>query len=1082
MYLSTEQRRLELPPSLRAKMYAFRRRVWTIKLAEAVCGAAFGVLAAYLITFAIDRLWDTPAAVRLVIFCAALVGCTLVPLALYRWLWRQRRLEQLACLLGRSEPSIGDQLLGIIELAHSESEQARSLALCEAAIKQVAEQAEKREFAEAVPNPKHRRRAAFACAALAIVVGLLTIYPAAATNAWARFMMPWHDTPRYTFAMVDPLPDHLVVAHGEPFSLTVKLAERTESRPHEGQAQVSAQTPVVAQITDGSYQFDLPPQIDKGWLDVRIGDYHKRIRLEPTLRPELNSIVADVALPAYLERTQPMKKDVRGGAISLVNGSQATFSATATRELAAAKVSGQPIAPQGATVVSPGTHVAGNGQVEFEWLDQFGLGGKEPFVLSINGREDEAPSIACEGLTTRKVVLDSEHLDFKISARDDYGVKRVGMEWEGVDKTNFKTPAAGERILSAGGPEKEELELAGTFSAKSFGIEPQPIHLRLFVEDYLPGRKRVCSPNYLLYVLNAEQHAIWLAEQLSKWHRQALEVRDRELQLYETNKKLRALEADELSKPETRQRIENQAEAERNNGRRLSNLVENGEDLIKQAMRNPEFGVGHLEKWAEMLQIMKDIAANRMPSVADLLKQSAQAASVAQNTPANNNRMAGQVQAVSPHQPKEGGQQAKPNNVPSIVDRESSQQPPKKGESAKESSNASKPSRLTLPVTTLTGGKASPGGPAGQKMEEAVLKQEALLAEFDKLADELNRLLANLEGSTLVKRLKAAARLQNRIAGRISDRVNAAFGVAPTSTKEGDRNLFKELAGQETQSSQNISNIMDDLQAYFERRQFAKFKIVLDDMRQQDVLGGLRQLGDDLPKENGVSMAQCEYWSDTLDRWAEDLVDPSSCGACPGAKSRRSLPPSIVLEVLQVLEAEINLREDTRVAQQAKSALSSEDYKKQSLQLSQTQKALAERIEKVTERIRDLPDGETEFAREIALLDAVGQVMSEATSILAKPETGSPAIAAETEAIELLLQSKRINPKAGGGAGPNPGGGGGGTTTDSALSLIGRGTNDKELRQAQGTAHATGEAGASLPEEYRAGLDAYFNRLERNPR
>jgi hypothetical protein len=56
------------------------------------------------------------------------------------------------------------------------------------------------------------------------------------------------------------------------------------------------------------------------------------------------------------------------------------------------------------------------------------------------------------------------------------------------------------------------------------------------------------------------------------------------------------------------------------------------------------------------------------------------------------------------------------------------------------------------------------------------------------------------------------------------------------------------------------------------------FKTVLDDMRAQDVIGALRQLTDDLKKENGLSMAQCEYWSDTLDRWAEDLVDPASGG------------------------------------------------------------------------------------------------------------------------------------------------------------------------------------------------------------
>ena len=42
---------------------------------------------------------------------------------------------------------------------------------------------------------------------------------------------------------------------------------------------------------------------------------------------------------------------------------------------------------------------------------------------------------------------------------------------------------------------------------------------------------------------------------------------------------------------------------------------------------------------------------------------------------------------------------------------------------------------------------------------------------------------------------------------------------------------------------------------------------------------------------------------------------------------------------------------------------------------------------------------------------------------------GAPAIAAETEAIELLLQAKRQSPKGGGGGGSNPGGGG---TADSA--------------------------------------------------
>ena len=77
------------------------------------------------------------------------------------------------------------------------------------------------------------------------------------------------------------------------------------------------------------------------------------------------------------------------------------------------------------------------------------------------------------------------------------------------------------------------------------------------------------------------------------------------------------------------------------------------------------------------------------------------------------------------------------------------------------------------------------------------------------------------------------------------------------------------------------------------------------------------------------------------------------------------------------------------------------------------------------------------------------------------------------------LQSKRINPKGGGGGGSTPGGGGTGTTHDSALALLGGGVNEKEVREDRGVSQATGESGPALPEEFRAGLDEYFNRLEK---
>jgi hypothetical protein len=1077
---------LRLPDTLQAQLHEFRRRVWTIKMVEAACIAAFGIVAAFLLMFGLDRVWDTPGWPRFALFAAALLGLVALPLALHRWVWRNRRLEQLARLLTRKHPHVGDQLLGIIELVKDDSEQARSWQLCEAAIVQVAADAQKRDFRDAVPNPRHKVWAGLFAFPAAFAVGLFAFLPDAASNAWARLSAPWKPTPRYTFAAVDPLKDTIVVAHGEPFTVSARLAEKTVWKPAQAVVQLGGQPPIAATLQDGRYEFSLPAQIDPGTLQVRVGDWVQHVRVEPMLRPELTSVNADVALPDYLGRPGVLKKDVRGGSIALVRGSRASFAITASRELSFAQIDGRAHATAGATVTSDATPVDGSRRLEFRWTDQFGLSGSAPFTLTVTGRDDEAPTISTEDLPRQRVVLDIEQLKFKVRAQDDFGVRQVGMEWVGLEDPTIKTPAKGERILAGGGNDKEHLEVLGTFTAKSLGIEPQPINLRVFVEDYLPGRPRVYSPTFTFYVLNAEQHAIWLTEQLSKWHRQSLEVRDREMQLYETNKQLRALATEDLDKPETRKKIENQAAAERANGRRLSGLVMSGEDLVKQATRNPEFGVGHLEKWAEMLQILKDISANRMPSVADLLKDAAKAPNPGQASP-KGSKMAGNIRAGSapaPNNPPPGAKPPQPS-APAVVDRESSMAGPDSKKDQKPSNSKGSPGALGLPVTTLAGkpgsGDPPPPPPPGEKLDEAVKAQQDLLAEFDKIADELNRVLANLEGSTLVKRLKAASRLQYGIAGRISDRVGDTFGVAAPPTEGPPAKALTEMAEQEAKGSLNVSVIMDDMQAYFERRRFMQFKTVLDEMRKVDVVGSLRQLGDDLKKENGVSIAQCEYWSDTLDRWAEDLVDPTKSGTCPGGKSKSSLPPSIVLEVLQILEGEVNLREETRVAEQARPAIAPREFAGQADKLASSQKGLKDRVEKVTGRIRDLPDGDEEFGKEIQLLMAVSEVMGDAADILGRPDTGTEAIAAETEAIELLLKSKRVNPGGGGGGGSTPGGGGGGKTIDSALALLGRGLNTKEVREDHGVSQATGDTGASLPEEFRAGLDEYFNRLERKP-
>ncbi|MDC0935127.1 hypothetical protein OAS39_02490 [Pirellulales bacterium] len=1070
---------LHVPDELAQQLLGYRRSVWKLKLAEAAWFAALAVLGAMLIVFAADRVADTSPLIRTAVLLAAIASCGAIPWFFYRWVWRRRTLEQLALLLSKRMPRLGDSLLGVIELAHDPSEQARSRALCAAAIAQVADESKQRDFRTALPESRLRTFATSATICLAIALGLAFAFPEAASSAWARLLAPWQGTPRYTFAALEPLPEQLIVPHGESFTLTVKLQESSRWRPESGEVQLGLQTPLTATVSNGAYVFELPPQIEPGELTVRIGDARHAVPIEPTLRPELTAVDAVVDLPAYLERPAPVEKDVRGGAVSLVKGSSAKFRATASRDLTSAEIDRKPIEPQRATFVSPAHPIGDEQQVEFRWKDEFGLSGKEPFRLSIAALDDQAPTVLSEQLPRQKVVLDSELISFRVKAHDDFGVRRVGYEWRGFEEVMGTQAAKGEKLLAAGGPESESLAADAAFSATSLGIEPQPIELRVFVEDYLPDRKRVYSSPHLLYILTPEQHAIWMTEQLSKWHRRSLEVRDRELRLYDANRELRKLDSEQLDAPETRRKLERQASAEQANGRRLAHLSASGAELIRQASRNPEIGVGHLERWAEMLQVLDDIADQRMPSVADLLKESALAARTGKPKPpsgpsAGMNR---NTRAGAGSEATADAKHSKP--VPTIADVESSQQPPDEEEDVASSESKGSQPRLTLPTTTLIGKRGEPGEcPAGEALDEAVEEQEDLLAEFEKLADEMNEILANLEGSTLVKRLKAASRRQYKVSGRITEQLEGTFGRRAFAFQEEHKEEFQQLEEQQSKNSYNVSIIMDDMQAYFERRRMVRFKTVLGEMREQDVVGGLRSLGEEIEAEQGLSIALCEFWSDTLDRWAEDLVDPACSGSCPGGKSPGSLPPSIVLEALRILEAEINLREETRVAEQARGAASDLAYRDEATGLSRRQEKILVRVDKLAEAIRDLPEGSARFAKEIELLGAVSRAMDDAATILARPDTGAPAIAAETEAIELLLQSKRINPGGGGGGGSSPGGGGGGDTNDSAIALVGRGDNEKAVERTGEVAQVTGDSTSPLPAEFRAGLDEYFNRLD----
>jgi hypothetical protein len=503
--------RLVVPDSLKRQLNAFRGRVWTTKIVEAVVLGAVGLLLAFLTVYACDRLLDTPREARMSIFFASLALWLVVPWAIHRWVWKNRRLDQLARLLRVREPDVGDQLLSVIELAENESEQARSRTLCAAAISQVAESARTRDFNAAAPPTRLRGLSVALVLSGFATILLAALFPAAASNAWARFSTPWRNTPRYTFTSIEQLPSTLVVPHGEATELTMRLTADSRWHPEVGSLQVDNLPAIEAPLADGDYRFELPPQTNAVAVKLRVGDFSQVMQVEPKLRPELVAAVAEVELPAYLERPQPYEQDVRSGTLSIVQGSNARVVATASRPLQAARINGEDV-PVDQAEFSTGTLAIDDQSdtLDMWWTDHDGLAGREPFELSVTPVVDELPSVVSQDLPRQAVVLESEQINFQALAADDFGVKAIGISWIGIDDSLIAKPANGEKLLSAGGPLNTSMQVPATFSASALGIASQPIEVRLWVEDYMPGRERVYSPPHILYVLTAEEHAIWI--------------------------------------------------------------------------------------------------------------------------------------------------------------------------------------------------------------------------------------------------------------------------------------------------------------------------------------------------------------------------------------------------------------------------------------------------------------------------------------------------------------------------------------------------------------------------------------------
>jgi len=862
----------QLPESLRKQLKNFRGKVWRIKVLEAILAGFFGLFFSYILVFALDRMLPTPGFVRLIILIAGVSFFAIfAPIWINRWVFKHRRENQIAHLIAKQYPRLGDRLLGVVELQNQEEhDTSLSPRLREAAMDEVAGEVKDRDLHNALPPSWLARWSLALLALVGIAITAWTLTPKASWNAAQRWLMPLAEIERYTETKIDlsKLPQPYYVAHGEPFTVELDLTEDSNT-PQMAKAREGVKAWKFSSLEGRTYTFDFPKILKLQELELRVGDAFVTMEVNPVMRPSLEEVSAQLRYPEYLQLDDEVI-DVTSGQATLVEGSTITLKGRSNRELSSAsitlKASNESAAADkqlNLTVVS-NTFTAApisiglkKTQFTLDWVDLYQLKNLTPTKLTIDAQIDAAPSAYIQNIANEIYVLADSAIEFEILAEDDFGIKRAGIDWQGsFTKPSPHSPAKGNLDLIQGGPTLRNAAEPMIFSFQAYDIKPQKLVIRAWSEDYKSGRSRSYSAPITVYVLTKQEHRELIEQRTQSAINKLEDIMRTEQDALDENTRLERKSGEELQQEQNKEKLAEQADKEKENADAMKELSKEMEEIFKDAAKNGEIDPATMKKLAESAMEMKEMAEKSMPDIAKKLSDA--------------------------QSPENTDQKAK--------------------EDVKE---------------------------AVEKQNELVKKMEETIEK----ANEANKQLE--AGTFVNRLRKAAAdeeELANTMI-EASKSCDSSKPVVLSNEFEAldpvDQRIMLGLYVLQEQTTSDIRWIQEDLGHFFSRTQQAEHKELLDKMRDSNIDTVMEKLLRDIEQNHNITAwTNAKTTAKTLRKWASALQDASSKkddagGGGGGGGGSEEEDFEFMLKVLELIQKEQNIRGTNRSLEQKRRLLES---------------------------------------------------------------------------------------------------------------------------------------------------------------
>ncbi len=917
-----------IPEELRTQIENFRKKLWRIKITEAVLAGLFGLIVSFIVIFAVERFIEIPAWLR---FTNLILGFSIfavfAPIWINRWVFKHRRENQIARLIACKFPHLGDRILGVIELDHQDVlKEHVSPELRQAAMRTVAAEAKKRDFNDALPDSWHGKWSIGVASAVGLTVVGFAFMPEPGINAIKRWLTPWEETERFTYVQFDTeqYKNGLIVPLNEDFDVTFKLKEESR-REIKGSARYSSEPWEQRQFSGDSITFPFAGKTKKGEISVKAGDAEDKIKIIPTPRPIIKKTLASVEWPAYLGRKANKLVDMSGDTLQVLKGSKLSLISQSDRNLASASIldiyrlahEGEEIEGEDETFLKSDLSIAANvvgkkittGPILIDtdtikfgltWRDTYGLDAKRPSGFRLEPVADQAPAPYIEAKTLEYTQLLTEAIDFTISAEDDFGIKFCGYNWVGKNFQPSPTPPSkGEAtIYFPSNDVAKELSFNSvvTFDPKTNGIKtPQTVTFTTWVEDQLPNRERVFSEQTVIV------HFITKAMRTQEIEN---ELEDAQMEI----ERIRESGNENREKTEDLKHLLNQAkkDAKSSDPDKAAKAKEKLKDLagkIPELAQKEEQGEEDIKKVNDKIKKILQKAMQNKTLDKEALKKLDQMSK-------NLDKAAKAKKAAEKAMEKAQKAQDKQNENGEPKDPEEKQEPNK-------------------------------------EMEEAIKKQKEADKALSDAAKQAKKAKEDSEQGTFVNRLKKIARDQMAITQLIVEKQLAQFdkdvdlsllGNQFETLPDGQKNAIATAFKLQEKVKLDLGWIAEDLAEYEFRTKKEGLDKVLEAMESVKLNNpknttnsenGMDKLMDDLAYSRwGMAYSYAEEWSVIIDAWAKQLAAAGASPPPPGGGGG-SPPPgglndddfNFMLRVMEMVKKEQDIRGKTRAMEQQKRTL-----------------------------------------------------------------------------------------------------------------------------------------------------------------